>query len=64
MVPFALVPLLFLTFGIGFFISLFNAILRDIGNGLSLAMTLGMLVTPVVYHAPTNDPTFPSYGGM
>lgn len=64
MVPFAMVPLLFLTLGIGFFISLFNAILRDIGNGLSLAMTLGMLVTPVVYPPPTNDPTFSSCGGM
>ena len=59
MVPFAMVPLLFLTLGIGFFISLFNAILRDIGNGLSLAMTLGMLLTPVVYPPPTKRPYIP-----
>ncbi|MCX5896303.1 MAG: ABC transporter permease [Proteobacteria bacterium] len=56
MVPFALVPLLFLTLGIGFFASLFNAILRDISNGLSLLLIVGMLVTPVVYPPPTTWP--------
>jgi len=59
MVPFAMVPLLFLTLGIGFFISLVNATLRDIGNGFSLAMTLRMLVTSVVYPPPTKRPDIP-----
>jgi lipopolysaccharide transport system permease protein len=59
MVLFAMVPLLFLTLGIGFFISLVNAILRDIGNGFSLAMTLRMLVTTVVYPPPTKRPDIP-----
>jgi lipopolysaccharide transport system permease protein len=54
--PLALIPLLLLTLGIGFFASLFNAILRDVSTGLGLLLIIGMLVTPVIYPPPTTWP--------
>jgi len=56
LVPFALIPLLFMLAGIGFFVSLFNAVIRDIGSMLGLIMSLGMFATPVVYPPPTTWP--------
>lgn len=51
-VPFVILPLILLILGIGFFLSLFNAIIRDIGNALSFILTIGMLATPVIYPPP------------
>ena len=45
-----------LTAGIGFFVSIFNAVIRDIGSILGLIMSLGMFATPVVYPPPTTWP--------
>ena len=52
LVPFALIPLLIMVLGIGFFVSLLNAVLRDIASFLMIVMTLGMFATPVVYPPP------------
>ncbi|MFH1641722.1 MAG: ABC transporter permease [Nanoarchaeota archaeon] len=50
--PFVLIPIVFLTLGMGFVIALLNAIVRDTGNFLSLAMQLMMYATPVLYSRP------------
>ncbi len=55
-VPFVLMPLLILIIGIGFFVSLLNAVSRDIGNALSIIMNLGMFATPVIYPPPQSWP--------
>jgi len=51
-VPLVIVPILLLTLGIGFIISILNAIVRDTGHLLSIVMTLLMYVTPVLYAKP------------
>ncbi len=56
LVPFVLLPLLFLVIGLGFFVSLLNGMIRDVGNILGIIMNLGMFATPVVYPAPTSWP--------
>lgn len=56
LVPFALLPLLLLVVGLGFFVSLFNAIIRDVSSILGIFMNLGMFVTPVIYPPPATWP--------
>jgi lipopolysaccharide transport system permease protein len=56
LVPFALLPLLLLVVGLGFFVSLFNAIIRDVSSVLGIFMNLGMFVTPVIYPPPATWP--------
>lgn len=53
LVPFVTVPLLVLTLGLGFIISLINGVLRDVGTGLSVLITFLMLLTPVLYVKPS-----------
>ena len=50
--PLLMVPIFFLTLGLGFIISLFNSIVRDISNSLSVFMTFLMFLTPVLYAKP------------
>ena len=52
--PFMALPLLILTLGLGFILSLLNAVMRDIGNALSMLMTFLMFLTPVLYSRPTS----------
>lgn len=54
--PLILLPLLLMVAGVGFFASLFNAVIRDIGNVLTIVMSLGMFLTPVVYPPPQSWP--------
>lgn len=54
--PFALAPLILLALGVGFVMSVANLVLRDVGNGLSIALTLGMFITPVLYPPPSEWP--------
>lgn len=42
-----------LTLGLGFMLALFNGIVRDIGNVLSLLLTFLLFLTPVLYAKPT-----------
>jgi lipopolysaccharide transport system permease protein len=44
-----LLPLLFLTIGIGFLASLLNALMRDLGQILTLLLTFMMFLSPVLY---------------
>ncbi|MCH9021339.1 MAG: ABC transporter permease [Planctomycetes bacterium] len=55
-VPLVLIGLCFLSIGFGFFLSIANAVFRDIGNGLALVLTFAMFLSPVVYPAPTEGP--------
>lgn len=50
--PLSLVPLLLLTLGLGFMLSLLNVLLRDVANIVTLATTFLLFLTPVLYPTP------------
>ncbi len=52
LVPIVIIPIIFLTLGLGFIVSLLNAIVRDAGSLLSIGMTILMYLTPVLYARP------------
>lgn len=52
LVPFAIVPLLLLTLGLGFFFSLVNSVIRDAGNSIVIIITFLLFATPVLYAKP------------
>jgi len=52
-VPIIIIPIMLLTLGLGFILSLLNGVMRDIGNMLSMLMTFLMFLTPVLYAKPT-----------
>lgn len=52
LVPLAMIPLLLLTLGLGFILSLVNGVVRDAGNGISILVTFLMFATPVLYAKP------------
>jgi lipopolysaccharide transport system permease protein len=54
--PFTLAPLILLALGVGFVMSVANLVLRDVGNALGIALTLGMFITPVLYPPPFEWP--------
>jgi lipopolysaccharide transport system permease protein len=52
MIPIIIIPILLLTLGLGFIVSLVNGVIRDIGNILGLLLTFLMFLTPVLYAKP------------
>lgn len=52
LIPIMIIPILLLTLGFGFILSLLNAIARDVGNALSVFLTFLLFVTPVLYAKP------------
>jgi lipopolysaccharide transport system permease protein len=52
LVPFAVIPLMLLTLGLAYILSLVNAVVRDAGNGISILITFLMFLTPVLYAKP------------
>ena len=52
-VPIIIIPIMLLTLGLGFILSLLNGVMRDIGNMLSVLMTFLMFLTPILYAKPT-----------
>lgn len=54
--PLALCPVIFLALGLGFVLSIANLAMRDIGNALGTALTIGMFLTPVLYPPPVRWP--------
>ncbi|MCX5859294.1 MAG: ABC transporter permease, partial [Proteobacteria bacterium] len=50
--PLALLPLFFLTIGLGFIFSLLNAVMRDTANIITLLTMFFLFLTPVLYPAP------------
>lgn len=58
----SMIPIFFLMLGIGFIMSLFTVIIRDILTMLHLAFTGLMLLTPVVY--PISEGTFLAHANL
>lgn len=52
LVPLFIIPLILFTIGLGFFTSLLNGLMRDIGNIISILLTFLMFSTPVLYGKP------------
>lgn len=52
LLPAFIIPLTLFTMGLGFLTSLFNGVMRDIGNIISILLTFLMLFTPVLYARP------------
>jgi len=53
LVPIVIVPIILLTIGLGFILSILNGVVRDVGNLLSMFITFLMFLTPVMYARPT-----------
>lgn len=53
LVPILIIPIILLTLGFGFILSLLNGVVRDIGNILPIFMTFLMFLTPVLYAKST-----------
>jgi lipopolysaccharide transport system permease protein len=51
--PVFIIPILLITLGLGFVLSVLTGVVRDFGNLLALAMTFLLFLTPVLYAAPT-----------
>jgi len=52
LVPVFIIPLILFTIGLGFFTALLNAVIRDIGNIISILLTFMLFFTPVLYAKP------------
>ncbi len=52
LMPLFIIPLVFFTIGLGFFTSLLNGVIRDIGNIISILTMFLMFFTPVLYAKP------------
>lgn len=52
LLPLFMIPIILLTLGLGFVISLLNGVFRDIGNTLSILIAFLMFLTPVLYAKP------------
>jgi lipopolysaccharide transport system permease protein len=50
--PFLIIPLVLLTIGLGFILSLLNCIARDTTNAVSLLTSFLLFITPVLYPEP------------
>jgi len=50
--PVLVVPLILFTIGLGFFTSLLNGVVRDVGNMISILLMFLMFFTPVLYAKP------------
>ncbi len=53
-IPLILIPMTLFILALSFIFSLFNAFLKDVGNGLQVLMTFLMFLTPVLYAKPTS----------
>jgi lipopolysaccharide transport system permease protein len=52
LIPLFMIPIILFTLGFGFIFSLFNSVIRDVSNALSVFMTFLMFLTPVLYAKP------------
>jgi len=51
--PFLILPIIIFTIGLGFLLSLINAVIRDVDNLISVFMTFLLFLTPILYQKPT-----------
>ena len=56
LVPLALLPMVFITMGLSFYLALINGVVRDVGTMLGMVLTFLMLLTPVLYERPRLEP--------
>jgi lipopolysaccharide transport system permease protein len=56
LLPLVLLPLCFMTVGLGFLLAPVNGFTRDVANALMVIMTFGMFFSPVIYPPPTAWP--------
>jgi len=56
LIPFVLVSVLLMALGAGFFMAIINLVLRDMGNVISMILTFGMFLAPIVYPPPVSEP--------
>lgn len=54
LVPLAVIPMILLTLGLGFILSLLNGVIRDVGNLISILLTFLMFLTPILYAKPNS----------
>ncbi len=54
--PFAIIPILLFTLGLGFIVAVLNGVFRDTIQIVSIAITFLMFITPVLYPPPTMEP--------
>jgi len=54
LVPLLMLPIVMLTLGLGFILSLLNGIMRDTGSLITLLMTFLMFLTPILYVRPSS----------
>lgn len=52
LLPLLIMPIIFLTLGLGFILALLNGIMRDTGSIITLMMTFLMFLTPILYVKP------------
>jgi lipopolysaccharide transport system permease protein len=56
LIPIVLCPMILLALGFGFLLSIANLAIKDTGNALGTALTMGMFLTPVLYPPPVRWP--------
>lgn len=57
-IPVVLLGVLLLALGLGFFLAILNLVLRDMGNAVSMLMTFGVFLAPILYPPPVQAPFF------
>ena len=55
-IPLVLLLVMLLALGLGFVLAIANLVMRDTGNALGTALTIGMFLTPVLYPPPVRWP--------
>ncbi len=55
-IPFILVLVMLFAIGIGFVLAVVNLVIRDMGNMVSMVMTFGMFLSPILYPPPVTAP--------
>ena len=56
LIPFVLVSVILMALGAGFIMAIINLVLRDMGSVISMVLTFGMFLAPIVYPPPVSEP--------
>ncbi len=55
-IPLILCAVILMALGLGFLMAIVNLVLRDMGNMLSMVLTFGMFLAPILYPPPVREP--------
>jgi len=55
-IPLVLLATMLMAVGVGFFMAIINLVLRDAGNAISMLLTFGMFLAPILYPPPVREP--------